>query len=126
MHGLTVYVNNGLSFAWDFVCRSIFIDIHIILGIGALTCMLIFLCLDETHNTLQLPVFFFLWLCQLYWECQGIQSKKLFYRPPNSYYNTILEIQFRSLKWMAVIRIQKFEQLSIPNQVIQGKNSVLM
>ena len=46
-----------------------------------------FLRLRETHNALQLPVFFFsffLFFCQPYPEYQGIRSKKLFYRPSNS------------------------------------------
>ena len=48
-----------------------------------------FLRLRETHNALQLPVFFFFtfffsWLCQRYGEYRDIRSKKLFYRPPNS------------------------------------------
>ena len=38
--------------------------------------------LRETHNALQLSVFFFLFLffCQRYPEYWGIRSKKLFYR----------------------------------------------
>ena len=40
---------------------------------------------------------------------------------------TVLEIQFRSLKYTAVIRIsKKFEHPSIPIQAMQGENSVLM
>ena len=37
--------------------------------------------LRETHNGLQLPLFFFFFFCQRYPE---YQSKKLFYRPSNS------------------------------------------
>ena len=40
----------------------------------------IFLRLRETHNALQLPVFFFfLFFCKRYPEYRGIRSKKLFY-----------------------------------------------
>ena len=45
---------------------------------------------------------------------------------PNDEY-TVLEIQFRSVKYTAVTRIRKnFEQLLIPIQAIQGDYSVLM
>ena len=40
---------------------------------------------------------------------------------------TVLEIQFRSVKYMFVTRIPKnFEQLIIPVQAIKGDYSVLM
>ena len=52
------------------------------------------LLLRETHNTLQLPVFFFFsffsFFCQPYSEYRGIRSKKLFYRPLNSLYNSVI------------------------------------
>ena len=39
--------------------------------------------------------------------------------------NTVLEFQFRSVKYMVVTRLHKnFEQLSIPIQAIQGNYSV--
>ena len=46
--------------------------------------------LHETHNTLQLPVFFFLFFCQPYPEYRGIRSKKIFNRPLNSQYNSVV------------------------------------
>ena len=50
---------------------------------------IILLRLRETHNALQLPVFFFSFFsfsffCQRYPEYRGIRSKRLFYRPPKS------------------------------------------
>ena len=63
--------------------------------------------LHETHKALQSSAFFFLlWLCQPYLEYQRIRSKKLFSRPL-LIQHTVLEIQFRSLKYTAVIRIRK-------------------
>ena len=47
-------------------------------------CQSLFLRLHETLNTLQLPVFFFLLLCQAYPEYRGIRSESLFYRLQNS------------------------------------------
>ena len=49
----------------------------------------------EMRNALQLPVFFFLFsllsfFCQLYLEYWGIQSKKIFYRPSKSWYNSVI------------------------------------
>ena len=41
--------------------------------------------LRETHNALQLPVFFFFsFFCWPYPEYRGIRRKKLFYKPLNS------------------------------------------
>ena len=48
----------------------------------------ILLHLREMHNTLQLPVFlfsFFSFFCQPYPEYRRIRSKKIFYRPSNSW-----------------------------------------
>ena len=55
---------------------------------------LMLLRLRETHNALQLPVFFFFsffsFFCQPYPEYRGIRSNKLFYRPLNSWYNSVI------------------------------------
>ena len=80
-----------------------------------------FLRLRETHNVLQLTVFFFsflLFFCQPRKIILQTMEKLMQYM--------VLELYFRSLKYKAVIR-QKFEQLSIPIQAIQGGDySVLM
>ena len=50
-----------------------------------------FLRLRETHNALQLSVFFFfLFSFQPYPKYREIRSKKLFYRPLNSQYNSVV------------------------------------
>ena len=60
-----------LVWEWGFGCRHTF--------------LIFLLRLCETHNALQLPVFFFfLFFCQRYPEYRGIRSKKIFYRPPKS------------------------------------------
>ena len=46
--------------------------------------------LRETQNALQLPVFFFLSLCQSFREYRGIGTKKLFYRPWNIQPNSVI------------------------------------
>ena len=47
--------------------------------------------LRGTHNAFQLPVlFFFSFFCQHYLECRVILSKKIFYRPLNSQYDSVL------------------------------------
>ena len=65
--------------------------------------------LRETHNALQLPVFFFfLFFCQLYPEYRGIRSKKTILRTTKQpIQHTVLEIQFRSLKYTTVNRLHK-------------------
>ena len=62
-----------------------------------LTLCYIFLRLRETHNALQLLVFFFLWLCQPYPKYRQILSKTY----------TILQMEFRFLNCTAVIKIRK-------------------
>ena len=47
-------------------------------------------CVCLKRVTLQLPVFFLLFFCQPYPEYQGIRSKKLFYRPLNSQYSSVV------------------------------------
>ena len=48
--------------------------------------------LCETQNALQLPMFFFFFLsfCQPYPEYRKIRRKKLFYRPSNRQYNSVI------------------------------------
>ena len=80
----------------------------------------LWLRLRETHNALQLLVlffFFFSFFYQPYPEYRTIRGKKLFYRQLIEY--TVLEIQFLSLKYTAVISIRIFPFLSKP-QAIQG------
>ena len=49
------------------------------------------LLMGKMCNTLQLPVFFFFsFFCQPYPNYQGIQSKKIFSRLSNSYYNSVI------------------------------------
>ena len=65
-----------------------------------------FLRLRETHNALQLPVFFFSffsWLCQRYPNIAKFGAKNYFTDHRTQY--TVLEIHFRSLKYTSVIRL---------------------
>ena len=62
-----------------------------------------FLRLRVTQNALQLPVFLFfllLWLCQPYPEYRWIQSKKLFHRLSNSWYNSVIWFYKKEIFWV--------------------------
>ena len=79
----------------------------------------ILLRLRETHNALQLPVFFFFFLffCQRYPEYRGIRSKKLFYRPL-----TVITIQLfvpvkRKFFWSILFQ-SKSQQTVIPYRLL--------
>ena len=63
----------------------------------------ILLHLREMHNTLQLPVFlfsFFSFFCQPYPEYRRIRSKKIFYRPSNSWYNSVICSYKKEIFWV--------------------------
>ena len=75
-------------------------------------CCVPFLRLRETHNALQLPVFFFffffLFLSQPCPEYRGNSEQKIILQTIKQLIQyTVLEILFQSLKYMAVIRIHK-------------------
>ena len=63
----------------------------------------ILLHLREMHNALQLPVLFFSFysiFCQPYREYRRIRSKKIFYRPSNSWYNSVLCSYKKEICWV--------------------------
>ena len=86
-----MYINSGE------VCRIFYLKLSLYISLVdpcfsfMLSPVPSILHLRGTHNAFQLPVlFFFSFFCQHYLECRVILSKKLFYRPLNSQYNSVL------------------------------------
>ena len=95
--------------------------------------MSLFLRFRETHNALQLPVFFFSfffffsWLCHRYPGISGNSEQKTILQTIKQLIQfTVLGIHFRSLKYMSVISIRK-NLSNIPflfKQYLQAEGSV--
>ena len=91
-------------------------------------CILAFLRVRDTHNTLQLSaIFFFFFLPVVSRISRNSEQKTVLQIIEQLTQYTLLEIQFRSLKYTSVTRVCKnLSYFPFPPKQIQGDNSVLM